>query len=335
MNKLPKIRITSKNIRYLHKSRSKRSIDGIKNLSPELQKNGYAATSFPILSVTECQSIKDEIPKLFRGEFDTGVYPDEWHYREGISLENVTREICNAWKSSSCIASIVLNEDIGRLISELMDWDAVRLAQDDIIWKTPLKDDNTNSGVDDTCSSSNQGINTVGFHQDSAYISTQFSPQENNSVTVWFALDDVYEENGCLEYVTGSHLWRPILHQIQEKKSDNDSTNLPSESFHSLDENSYRNSIHVAATYAGVEGNVEDLIQKVPVPMGHAIVHHQDVWHGSGPNLSKSLHRRALVAHYLKGDIKFREDDRKSIGENENDFNLILLFFITQIIFIY
>lgn len=310
INKVLQIRVKSQTIRHLHKARSQSFAYGIENISSELHKNGFVATSFPILSVAECKKIKDEIPKLFRGEFDTGVYPDEWHYREGISLDNVTREICNAWKSSSCIASIVLNEDIGQIVSELMNWDSVRLAQDDVIWKTPLEDDNSNNGDHSTCSI-NKGINTVGFHQDSAYISTQFLPQENNSVTVWFALDNIYEESGCLEYAIGSHLWRPILHQIEEEKCSNDS-NLPSEGFHSLDENSYRNSISVAAARAGIEGNVEQLIQKVPVPMGHAIFHHQDVWHGSGPNLSKSIHRRALVAHYLKGDIEFRENGKKS-----------------------
>jgi Phytanoyl-CoA dioxygenase (PhyH) len=44
----------------------------------------------------------------------------------------------------------------------------------------------------------------------------------------------------------------------------------------------------------------------VPVSQGYAIVHHQNVWHGSGPNRSNVRHRRALVGHYLRGDVQFR-----------------------------
>jgi Phytanoyl-CoA dioxygenase (PhyH) len=44
----------------------------------------------------------------------------------------------------------------------------------------------------------------------------------------------------------------------------------------------------------------------VPVSQGCAIVHHQNVWHGSGPNRSNIRHRRALVGHYLRGDVQFR-----------------------------
>lgn len=42
--------------------------------------------------------LADKLDSLFQGKFETGVYPDEWHWREGLSLPNVTREICNAWK---------------------------------------------------------------------------------------------------------------------------------------------------------------------------------------------------------------------------------------------
>lgn len=33
------------------------------------------------------------LPLLFRGEFDTGVYPDEMHWREGISRDDAPREV--------------------------------------------------------------------------------------------------------------------------------------------------------------------------------------------------------------------------------------------------
>ena len=37
-------------------------------------------------------------------------------------------------------------------------------------------------------------------------------------------------------------------------------------------------------------------------------MHHQNVWHGSGPNLSQYKDRRALVGHYLQGDVQFIDE---------------------------
>ena len=173
------------------------------SITSQLSAKGFAPSSHRLLTKETCAEVRARLPRLFRGEFDTGNYPDEWHWREGISRENAAREICNAWKSDRTIASVVLDEDLGRLVANVMSWDSVRIAQDDVVWKPP-------SAHQDRPKT--QRIDTVGFHQDSAYISAQFEPYENNSVTVWMALDDADEENGCVEYAVGSHKWRPLLH---------------------------------------------------------------------------------------------------------------------------
>lgn len=41
--------------------------------------------------------MRDRFPKFFAGQFDTGVYPNEWYWREGISLPDVTFHMANAW----------------------------------------------------------------------------------------------------------------------------------------------------------------------------------------------------------------------------------------------
>lgn len=264
-------------------------------LSSQLHARGYAPTP-QLLSHDATVMLKDRMSKLFRGEFETGIYPDEWHWREGISKPNAAREICNAWKSDRKIAAIVLNEKIGRFISKVMGWDSVRIAQDDLVWKVPsMQQDRDNL----------YRIDTVGFHQDSAYISNQFEPYENNSVTLWIALDDVQKDSGCLEYAVGSHKWRPLQHRMNgEEKAPSTDTDISD--FHSSDESSYQEGMSYAAQLAGVPGD-QIVIDKVPVKEGHAILHHQDIYHGSAPN-RRSQHRRALVAHYLRGDINFRQD---------------------------
>jgi ectoine hydroxylase-related dioxygenase (phytanoyl-CoA dioxygenase family) len=181
-------------------------------------------------------------------------------------------------------------------VANVMGWDSVRIAQDDVVWKLPSNR-----------AQKTQRLDTVGYHQDSAYISAQFDPYENNSVTVWMALDDADEENGCVEYAVGSHKWRPLLHvagdiATEEGGASNDGSEISS--FHSADESSYRKGISAAASLAGCDNPLE-LIETAPVKAGHAIFHHQDAWHGSGPNSSTDRHRRALVGHYIRGDVTF------------------------------
>jgi len=39
--------------------------------------------------------------------------------------------------------------------------------------------------------------------------------------------------------------------------------------------------------------------------VGSAVLHHQDVWHGSAANASSTRHRRALGIHLLRQDLEF------------------------------
>ena len=78
------------------------------------------------------------MPALFRGSIETGIHPDEWHWRQGISRDDATREMCNGQISDSRVAAIILNEKIGELIADVMGWNSVRIAQDDLIWKPPI-----------------------------------------------------------------------------------------------------------------------------------------------------------------------------------------------------
>ena len=74
---------------------------------------------------------------LFRGRFETGLYPDEWNWQEGRDGPDRTRQICNGWKSDYTIAGLVLRAEIGRLIASLARWPGARIAQDNVIWKPP------------------------------------------------------------------------------------------------------------------------------------------------------------------------------------------------------
>jgi hypothetical protein len=52
-----------------------------------------------LLSAERVAALQERFPRLFAGKFDIGVYLDEWYWREGMSLPDVTRHMANAWKS--------------------------------------------------------------------------------------------------------------------------------------------------------------------------------------------------------------------------------------------
>ena len=75
-----------------------------------------------VISAEEAKACRDRYQHMFAGVFDTGTYPDEWHWREGISRPDAVREICNGWKSDTCIQSTVMSARFGRIACELMQW---------------------------------------------------------------------------------------------------------------------------------------------------------------------------------------------------------------------
>lgn len=166
-----------------------------------------------VLGDGQLSLLRESFPKLFAGRFDTGVYPDEWYWREGMSLPDVTRHMANAWKADLAVAGLALAEGIGRAAARLSGWDGVRLGQDTIWWKPP-------------------GAKAVALHQDSSFMDFLDPPR---TITCWFTLDDTSPEAGTIEYVRGSHLW-PL-------------TPIP-EGFHAPDD--YRAPMRHAAAEAGV-----------------------------------------------------------------------------------
>jgi len=137
------------------------------------------------LPASTVEALRARYAPLFRGDFETGLQPDEWNWREGRDDDSLTRQICNGWKADRQIARVVLSAAVGRACARLMGWPGVRLAQDNVIWK-PV------------------GARSLGFHQDDSY---QDWVVPGTMVTCWIALDDTSAEAGTMELVRGSHRW--------------------------------------------------------------------------------------------------------------------------------
>ena len=127
--------------------------------------------------------------RMFRGEFETGVRPDEVNWQEGESDPSLTRQICNGWKADRDVANVVLREDLGAAIAELGDWPGTRLMVDNLLWKPPR-------------------ARPLGFHQDSAFLEW-YTPSD--LLSCWIALDDTVAEGGTVEFIRGSHKWHHSL----------------------------------------------------------------------------------------------------------------------------
>src|SRR5215475_10136937 len=120
----------------------------------EEQKRRFEADGFLILErfidSAAVERLRARFEPLFKGEFETGLYPDEWNWQEGRDRPDRTRQICNGWKSDRTVASVVLSEQVGKLCAQLAGWPGARIAQDNVIWKPP-------------------GAKSLGYHQDNSY----------------------------------------------------------------------------------------------------------------------------------------------------------------------
>jgi hypothetical protein len=229
------------------------------------------------------QTLRARFEPMFRGEFETGLYPDEWNWVEGRDAADRTRQICNGWKSDRAIAAHVLNADIGRVCAQLAGWPGARIAQDNVLWKPP-------------------GAKSLGFHQDDAYGQWMVP---SGYITVWVALDDTTAEGGTLEYARGSHQWgvRPPRH-----------------GFHAPDD--YRAAVHEAAAAAGA-GTAEIVAVEVPAggcAIHHgATWHGSGPNRGDVPRRSVVAHCISSEARFHPTEISYIYNRYKRAGDDAMD----------------
>jgi 2-oxoglutarate-dependent dioxygenase len=149
------------------------------------ERDGFLIVEEGFIDEATVDLMRERFDSLFAGDYPTGIRPDEVNWVAGRDPEDRTRQICNGWKADPEIARQVLAERTGRLASELMRWDGVRILQDNCIWKPPK-------------------TKSLGMHQDGAYLDYLVPPE---MITCWIALDDTSAEAGTITYARGSHRW--------------------------------------------------------------------------------------------------------------------------------
>ncbi|EKV00027.1 protein involved in biosynthesis of mitomycin antibiotics/polyketide fumonisin [Leptolyngbya sp. PCC 7375] len=152
-----------------------------------------------LLNAKQIATIVERFEPLFNTQFETGVSPDEWYGRPGLSQPNATQQMTGLWRCDRTLASFTLSAKIAQLNASLMGWTSARYGLDTCWIKPPNAPE-------------------VYFHRNNTY-TTAIAPPA--TVTCWIALSDVAMETGSLEIVPGSHFWNctdkiRVLHAPRE-----------------------------------------------------------------------------------------------------------------------
>jgi len=148
-------------------------------------RDGFLIVEEGFVSDAAIEQLRERFQRVFDGDYETGIKPDEVNWVAGRDPEDRTRQICNGWRADNAVAAQVLAERTGRMAGQLMGYTATRVLQDNLLWKPP-------------------GAKSIGMHQDGSYADYLVPPE---MVTCWIALDDTQARAGTLEYVRGSHRW--------------------------------------------------------------------------------------------------------------------------------
>lgn len=174
-----------------------------------------------LLTADQVNQIVKRFDPLFTGEFETGIYPDEWHWNPYLGKPGAAGQMTGVWKCDRTVAAAMLSATIGHMAATLSSWDGARLLADGI-WQKP------------------GGANETTLHQDSMYINYHSPP---GVVTCWIALSHAVSGASTIEYARGSHRW-PLAEAVPE--------------FHNQNK-SYRSEMEQAAQAAGVQ--VPEVVQ--------------------------------------------------------------------------
>jgi phytanoyl-CoA hydroxylase len=174
-----------------------------------------------LLDPETVERLVQRVEPLFGGEFETGVFPDEWHWNPYLGLPGASGQMTSVWKSDRAMASVILSARIGQISAELQGWSGSRLLGDSL-WQKP------------------HGAKETTLHQDSMY---SFYHQPQEIVVCWIALSDAVRGASPIEYVRGSHRWT-LSETVPE--------------FHTPSK-SYRWEMEQAAKRVGVEPEVLEL----------------------------------------------------------------------------
>jgi hypothetical protein len=149
------------------------------------QTQGFVS-GIPILENSQIDLLKSELNDLLNPNHEGKQFWYEYHSNESGDPQNVLFHALGAWRVKEGLHDLLWSANFLKPASQLLGNRSVRFWHDQLFCK-PAHD----GGV-------------VAWHQDYSYW-TRTRPMQH--LTCWIGLDDATEENGCLQYIPGSHLW--------------------------------------------------------------------------------------------------------------------------------
>jgi ectoine hydroxylase-related dioxygenase (phytanoyl-CoA dioxygenase family) len=217
---------------------------------------GYLA-GIPMLNAEQIGFLQEELSALTNDHDESHGLFYEYNRNESTDPRTILFHALGAWRVTPGFHDVLWNPRFAMAASQLLNA-PVRFWHDQLFYKPAKK-----GGV-------------VAWHQDYSYW-TRTKPIAH--LTCWCALDDATEENGCLQYIPGSHRWgllpKPVIAGELEGIKD------------------FLNEEQKAAFAK------PDL---APVKAGEAIFHHPLTLHGSGENRSEQP-RRAFVINAVADGV--------------------------------
>lgn len=214
--------------------------------------NGYLP-GIRLLSDEQVEVLRDELTSLLAPSHPGNHLFYEYNSNEAADANTVLFHALGAWRIAPGMHDALWNPALTVAASQLLDG-SVRFWHDQLFCK-PAQ----HGGV-------------VAWHQDYSYW-TRTTPMAH--LTCWIALDDSSCENGCLNYVPGSHRW-PLL----------PITGLAGD-------------MNAIQTVLSDEQRAQWRPTPVEFSKGYATFHHPLTVHGSYENRSQRP-RRALVVNVFR-----------------------------------
>jgi len=220
-------------------------------------KNGFVS-GIKMLDEKQVEKIRNELAEIADPKHPGHELFYEFHSNESTDPSTILFHALGEWRITEGLHDVLWNPRFLVAASQLLGNVPVRFWHDQIFWKPPKQ-----GGV-------------VAWHQDYSYW-TRTKPIAH--LTCWCGLDGSTKENGCLQYIPGSHKWGLLPKPV------------------------------IAGELQGIKDFLNDEQKKqfenpqyAEVKAGEAIFHHSLALHGSGANTS-SKPRRAFVINVFADGV--------------------------------
>ena len=218
--------------------------------------NGFLS-GIKLLDERQVEQIKNELTAIADPAHPGHELFYEFHSNESTDPSTTLFHALGAWRITEGLHDVLWNPRFLVAASQLLGNVPVRFWHDQIFWKPPKQ-----GGV-------------VAWHQDYSYW-TRTKPVAH--LTCWCGLDDSTKENGCLQYIHGSHKWGLLPKPV------------------------------IAGKLHGIKDFLNEAQKKqfeypqyAEVKAGEAIFHHSLTLHGSGANTSSKPRRAFVINAFADG----------------------------------